>query len=176
MQQVASFVAEGLRRGETVIVVIDEDRWTAVQARLRAEGLDPAQAISRDTLILRDAEATLESLTRDNRLDPELFDRQIGEMMSALCAAGHVVRAYGEMVDLLVARNDYRGAVHLEEMWNRLAARYSFTLFCGYSAVHFGDVRRGQALLSICRAHTAASAAPDDVLSSFLLSTHGGVS
>jgi hypothetical protein len=175
IQQIASFVAEGLRAGDTVIVVVEEQRWHAVNRRLRENGVDAAAAIRSEVLIVRDAAATLDALTRDNRLDPALFDQHVGDMLSALCETGHTVRAYGEMVDLLAARNDYGAALHLEEMWNALAAQHAFTLFCGYSAVHFGDARRGEALLHICRAHSHAAAAPDDPLASFLLSAHAGM-
>jgi hypothetical protein len=45
-----------------------------------------------------------------------------------------------------------------------------FTLFCGYSAVHFGDPRSAAALQAICRAHTHVRASSDDDLGAFLMS------
>jgi hypothetical protein len=172
IEQVAGFLAEGLLQGETVIAVLADHRWRAIEHRLRARGIDATDAIRREILIVRDATATLQSLTRDNRLDEDLFDLHVGDLVAALCETGRIVRAYGEMVDVLVAHNDFGAAMQLEGMWNRLAARHRFTLFCGYSAVNFGDVRRASALLSICQAHSHASADADDLLSSYLLAAH----
>ena len=173
-QQIAAFVAEGLLNGECVIAVLPEHRWNAVDERLQRQGIDAADAIRRETLIVRDASATLRSLIRDNSIDADLFELHIGDLVAALCETGRVVRAYGEMVDILAAHNDFRAAVHLEALWNALAARHAFTLFCGYSAVNFGDVRRGGALRAICQAHTHAAASPEDVLASYLLTAHAG--
>jgi hypothetical protein len=64
---------------------------------------------------------------------------------------------YGEIVELLAAREDFAGAVALEELWNGLARRYPFTLLCGYSAAHFADPTRAGALEAICATHTPSS-------------------
>jgi hypothetical protein len=94
-------------------------------------------------------------------------------MMDTLVAHGRPVRVYGEMVDNLAVRGDYAHAILLESMWNALATRYTFTLFCGYSAISFGDPRRGDMLRKICAAHTHVSADDRDPLGAFLVATHG---
>jgi hypothetical protein len=39
-------------------------------------------------------------------------------------------------------------------LWNELAVRMSFTLLCGYSAVHFASDETRETLATICRMHT----------------------
>jgi signal transduction histidine kinase len=50
---------------------------------------------------------------------------------------GGVIRAYGEMVDLLWEHGNTEGAIRLEELWNELAVTRKFTLLCAYAMGHF---------------------------------------
>ena len=47
------------------------------------------------------------------------------------------LRAYGEMVDVLWRRGEKSAALRLEELWNELQARRSFTLLCAYAMGKF---------------------------------------
>jgi hypothetical protein len=84
-------------------------------------------------------------------------------------AAGKRAWIYGEMVDVLAARGNYRGAQLLEELWNLLGQRECFTLFCGYASGHFGDPRTADAMAGICAAHDHVHRKRDDILAEFLL-------
>lgn len=105
----------------------------------------------------------------------ECFDRTIGDLVRRL-SPGAPLRIYGEMVDLLAAQGDFRGAHAIELLWNHLAAECSFTLLCGYSAVHFGHPRSSTALELICRAHTRVDTGPADHLTGFLVHKAEGAS
>ena len=72
-----------------------------------------------------------------------------------------------------VAEGDIMGAHDLEELWNALGEREAFTLFCGYSTVHFGDPRSGNALRQICQLHSHVHMSPRDLLGSFLVDACG---
>jgi hypothetical protein len=48
-----------------------------------------------------------------------------------------VIRAYGEMVDVLWQAGQTAAAIRLEMLWNQLAQTHSFALLCGYSMGHF---------------------------------------
>lgn len=77
-----------------------------------------------------------------------------------------------DMVDVLAARGNLRGAQQLEELWNLLATRECITLFCGYASGHFGDPRTARALAAICAAHDEVHRKADDILAEFLLGQH----
>ena len=97
----------------------------------------------------------------------------IGGIVRRLGARDGRLRIYGEMVDLLVAEGDVRGAHDLEELWNELGEREPFTLLCGYSTVHFGDPRSGGALRQVCQLHSHVHVHQRDILGSFLLDACG---
>jgi hypothetical protein len=62
-----------------------------------------------------------------------------------------LVRAYGEMVDVLWRAGQTVAAVRLEMLWNELAQNQSFALLCGYSMGHF---YKDAAHHEICGLHT----------------------
>ena len=171
-EAVSGFVREGLIRGEVVLLVITEEHWDAVVRRLHAAHVPVKATQSTGQLVVRDAFGAMLLFRRDGRLDRHLFERTAGSLVRRLKNAGNRVRIYGEMVDLLVSEGDYRGAAELEEFWNALATDELFTLFCGYSAAHFGHPSHADALGTICRSHTHVRTHPRDMLGSFLVKMH----
>ncbi|HUE89320.1 MAG TPA: hypothetical protein VMO26_24845 [Vicinamibacterales bacterium] len=55
-----------------------------------------------------------------------------------------VVRAYGEMVDVLWQAGHTVAATKLEMLWNELAGTHDFSLLCGYAMGQFLQARRGR--------------------------------
>lgn len=172
-EAVSAFVRAGLDAGENAVVVITAPRWFAVAEQLRADGVDLDAVIASGQLTLRDATSTLGLLLNEQTPHARLFDLSIGALVSQLAAKGPALRIYGEMVDVLAERGDLAAARQLEDLWNRLADQFPFTLFCGYSAVHFGDARAGAMLKSICRAHNGIQSDPRDLLGAFLVREAG---
>jgi hypothetical protein len=68
-----------------------------------------------------------------------------------------VIRAYGEMVDVLWKDDLHAAAIRLEMLWNQLANARRFSLLCGYS---MGSFYKDAAFHEICRQHTHVMA-PD---------------
>jgi hypothetical protein len=169
---VAAFLHEGFVRSETSLAVVDEQRWYAVAMRLSSWGAPVDDAMRSGQLTVCDAVKTLDQFMRGNGPDPDLFEDSVGGLVRRLSARGAPLRIYGEMVNLLAAQGEYEAARGLEELWNGLGRRSGFTLFCGYSASHFGDPRTGDSLRRICGAHTQVQSSPQDVLGSFLLNLH----
>ncbi len=169
---VARFLHEGLVRNEQMLAVMNEERWYGVAMRLSRLGSSADEALQRGDLIVRSAKDTLSAFMYHGRPHPQLFAETVGDLVSALANAGRPLRIYGEMVDVLAAQGDYAIALELEQLWNQLAEQHRFTLFCGYSATHFGDPRNAGDLRRICQAHTGVRAHPHDVLGSFLVNQH----
>ena len=65
------------------------------------------------------------------------------------------------MVDLLCERGNPAGAARLEELWNRLARRRSFSLLCGYRIDVFDRDAQISVLPEICRSHSHVLPADD---------------
>jgi hypothetical protein len=167
-ETVANFVSEGLGADDVVLIVARPDAWTNIADRLERSAVDVARAMDRRRLVVLDAAQTLSKFTRQSWPDSGRFDSVIGGPVAELAGRGRL-RIYGEMVDVLAADAQFRAAIALEDLWNDLATRIPFTLFCGYSAVHFGSERSSEALRLICRCHSATRVHGDDELAAWLL-------
>jgi hypothetical protein len=74
---------------------------------------------------------------------------------------GEHVRVFGEMVDLLCVRGRQDAAFALEDMWNDLGRRRSFSLLCGYHLDVFDRESQARTLPQVCRMHSHVLPAPD---------------
>jgi hypothetical protein len=166
---VSEFLREGLAAGDTVLVVSTPDHWNAMASKLNG-GLRLTAALEGGQLTVRNAAELLDGFMQGGRPDRGLFNAHVGTLVSELASRAKPLRIYGEMVDILAAMDNYHGAQQLEELWNELGERESFTLFCGYCAANFGDTRHAAALQAICRSHSHVRADFRDALASFLLS------
>jgi hypothetical protein len=172
VRAVAAFVREGLVSDERVVVVMRLASWTATAAELERD-LDLRRATESGRLTVLDSDSTLERLLRDGKPDAEHFDAVIGSLVAANVPGIRGLRAYGEMVDLLAAERDFAGAQRLEALWNDLRARTPFSLFCGYSSMHFPGVRDREALRAIRRLHTHTHLHPGDIIGTHLMEAAG---
>ena len=168
---VGAFLAQGLAAGNRLLVVAKPLNWQAVADHLRDCGHDVATALERRRLVVLDASEALAGFMRKGSPDPIAFEESIGDRVRRMRAdPENRLRIYGEMVEILAAEGNYCGAHELEQLWNELGHRESFTLLCGYSTAHFAAIRAGSALRDICDAHSHVEIAPEDALAAFLVS------
>jgi hypothetical protein len=154
---VSEFLFEGWERGEALLVIAGRDHLRGITQGLRALEVDLDQAWLTGRMRFLEARQTLARFMRDGRPDPELFSQAVGGALAEALRLRDSDRvcAYGEMVDVLWGDGNREGALQLEEMWNELAERHSFSLLCGYARAHFsaGD---HAAVRAICGHHTQA--------------------
>jgi KaiC/GvpD/RAD55 family RecA-like ATPase len=135
---VAGFLAEGLAVGEPAIVVATSAHCAGIVAALGELLIDCGRAVRNGDLILLDADATLDLFLVGNTPSPELFEENLGRLIEqATNGRETVVRAYGEMVDVLWKQGRSEAAINLEILWNALSLKYHFTLLCGYAMGSF---------------------------------------
>ena len=139
-ERVAGYVAGAVDGGSAAVVIATPGHRQALTARLARAGVDLAEAARRGLYRALDARDTLDALMPDGELDPDRFEQVIGTVIKAVGQGGRPVRAYGEMVFLLWDDGLVNAAVQLEEMWNQLARRHSFSLLCSYPAASVLDV------------------------------------
>jgi len=168
---VSAFLIGGLERGESVLVVATPQHRELLSRRLDEAGWHVRTLINANRLLMADAAQTLDKFMRRDSPSPIAFDEVVGTIVRRI-SGGKRVWIYGEMVDVLAAGGNYRGAQQLEELWNLLGHRECFTLFCGYASGHFGDPKTAAALQSICDAHDCVHRKRDDMLAEFLLDQH----
>jgi KaiC/GvpD/RAD55 family RecA-like ATPase len=150
----ARFLVEGVRAGQPIIVVVTPTHRAGIAAQMRTLGIEPDDLAGGDAIWL-DARDTLDSLMDGTRISKELFDAAVNGLFERLKRGREdvVVRAFGEMVDLLWTDGKVDAAIQLENLWNDLATRHSLCLLCSYSAdgVLTAD---GTGLDQICAVHT----------------------
>jgi hypothetical protein len=120
---VTKYLAEGLKRGEAGIVIATPAHIALFSHNLRDSG---------PRIAWLGADQTLSEFMVDGMPDWDRFEQTISPAIQSIRAEATGLRAYGEMVGLLWSAGKYAAAVRLEQFWNRLLARTSFTLFCGY--------------------------------------------
>ena len=167
-ETVSAFLIGGLQRNENALVVATPEHREMLSECLDRAGWNVRKLVAANRLLVCDAAQTLDKFMRQETPSPIAFDEVVGTIVNRL-SAGKRVWIYGEMVDVLAARGNYRGAQLLEDLWNLLGHRECFTLFCGYASGHFGDPRTAQALAGICAAHDRVHRKPADILAQFLL-------
>jgi hypothetical protein len=162
--RVGNYLAEGLRRGEGVLVLAAPHHSAAFLQQIRLQGLDPDRAQQTRQFLLLDADQTLRALMAGSQPDVGLFQKVVGtaaqELRSPLASAGK--RAYGELVGLLWERGEIAAAVRLEEIWNEFLPAAGLQLFCGYPIDVFGAEFHSPEVEQVLRAHTHVIATGHD--------------
>jgi MEDS: MEthanogen/methylotroph, DcmR Sensory domain len=147
--RVADYLMGALKQGGVAIVIATPDHRRAFENRMAQAGVDLPEA----AYIALDAGETVREFMAADEPDRADFDRVIGGLIASACRSGRPVRAYGEMVSVLWEEGLVNAAVQLEELWNDLARRHVFSLFCGYPASAAREGRRLGAFAEVCRLH-----------------------
>lgn len=150
---VANFIGDGLAGGEPAIVIGTPEHRAAIVRNLREMALDVEQLERDGDLFLLDAADTLALFMVDGTPNAALFTAAIVPVIQQACRGREecIVRAYGEMVDVLWKQGQTVAATRLEMLWNDLAASHAFRLLCGYA---MGNFYKDAAVEDICSHHS----------------------
>jgi PAS domain S-box-containing protein len=162
LEEVADFLDGALRAGGLAIAIGTAPHLADLNRRLcgfggvghRKKEWLPGE------LVLLDAQETLDRFMDAGRPDAARFEAVIGPLL-ARAPAGAPVCAFGEMVAVLCEQGNYDGALALEGLWNDLATRHVFSLFCGYPWRLFSSPGRTRAFQHVCAAHRRVSVNAD---------------
>lgn len=150
---VTGFLCEGLKESRPVVVIATPEHRAAITDELIDCGIDVEARLRAGTLKLLDAEETLSLFMVNGAPDKAKFKAVIGGVLAELAGAPRprIVRAYGEMVDVLWQRGQRDAAIQLELLWNELAMSFAFSLLCGYSQDY---VTTPLGVQNVCNQHT----------------------
>jgi PAS domain S-box-containing protein len=153
---IVQFIGTGLANSEPCVVIAIEERRAALVEGLRARSLDPDRAVASGQLVLLDPFETLKLFMVNGAPDWHRFKKAIGGVLDKACAGRptRMVRAYGEMVDVLWRDGQTHAAVRLEELWNDLGKLHPFSLLCAYVMGNFLKASDGAQFEAVCRNHT----------------------
>ena len=161
---VATFLAEGLIGGQPCVVIATGPHRAGIVHELCGRLIDCDRAIRDGELLLLDADATLDLFMVGDVPDPNLFEHNVGRLVEQSLNGRRrvVLRAYGEMVDVLWKEGRADAALKLELLWNKLAFKYDFSLLCGYAMGSF--FKQTQLLEAVCEHHSHIVADARNVL------------
>lgn len=153
LRAVTHFLGIGLAEGGGGVLVATPSHVKAVTERLAAT-IDVPSALTRDQLVLLDAETCLAGFMVEGRPDRSAFFTLAHGVLDRVERAGHPrVRLFGEMVNLLWETN-LPATVQLEALWSEVLAERHVSLLCAYQIDNFDpQVHRGL-LHRITRSHS----------------------
>jgi hypothetical protein len=162
---IAHFAAEGLARGESIILVATGPHWENVSGRLARKGLEVDDLRRRGQITLLDANRTLPTFLDHDMPDAKVFKDLARRTIQKARAGGRYprVRWWGEMVNVLYEDGNGRGSTRLEELFDEVAHEESIAVFCSFSMDKFDRKIYDGPLGDVCRTHAHLIPAEDEV-------------
>jgi hypothetical protein len=136
---VGKFLGEGFIAGLPAVVIATPHHREAITTVLAGHYFDLSRLEAANDLIMVDAVEMLSRFMHHGMPDATRFSDAMIPVIEQACRGRKdcVIRAYGEMVDVLWQAGQTAAAIRLEMLWNQLAQTHSFALLCGYSMGHF---------------------------------------
>jgi len=154
VRAVTRFAAEGLARGEGVVIIATPLHLRAVTDRLLDHHLDVDALRRRGALVSVDAVECLTGLLVGGMPDKERFRASVGRILEEMTGRGFArIRAFGEMVDLLRPCS-VEAALRLEALWDEVLLVHGVSLLCGYSIDNFDPHAHRALVPRVAQAHS----------------------
>jgi PAS domain S-box-containing protein len=158
IEAVSAYIGEALEEGNAALVLATAEHREALTKQLAARGLDIPGALAEGRYVMLDAAETLSKFILEGWPDPARFEETVARLVGQVKAAagGNPPRlaVFGEMVALLWAQGKFQTAVRLEQLWNELQQRETFSLRCAYPIRGFDRAEHAEAFLAICSEHS----------------------
>ena len=159
LDSLSDFIGSALGAGNAAVIIATKVHLDGLQQRLKACGLDTQKASSQGRYLALDASALLSQILVNGIPDEELFagtvGRAIARMIATLKSPRPAIVAFGEMVALLWTEGKIEAAIRLEQLWNELAKKYSFSLRCAYPIASCQGEKNIPPLVRVCAEHSA---------------------
>jgi PAS domain S-box-containing protein len=172
----SDFIGSALGAGNAAIIIATKVHVDGLQQRLQARGLDTQKAYRQGRYVALDASELLSKIMVNGMPNEDRFVESVGAAIAritvALKSPRPEIAAFGEMVALLWTEGKIEAAIRLEQLWNELAKKYSFSLRCAYPMAGCHGEKNIQPLARICAEHSAALFQDGDT---FLKSSDGKI-
>lgn len=158
MKNLGRAVHSTLEIGGRVIAVTTPGHRAALVRELELLGFDSREPQAEGRYISLDARETLSQFVVDRMPDLDRFTKVVGDIIDRVSSSACTgVTVFGEMVALLWADGDYEAAIHLEQLWNELATKRSFSLSCAYPVLVGGSQspEQNEFITRVCAQHSA---------------------
>jgi signal transduction histidine kinase len=129
---ILDFLINGLAEKKAAIIVATATNYAHLQRSFDERGQSLQASIDLGSVAVKEAGDLLKSVWRDDAVDVDLFEKQLGPDISRLLEGHQGVVVYTEMVDLLLHDGKIKQMLALESIWDRFIAGRPVQLFFGY--------------------------------------------
>jgi PAS domain S-box-containing protein len=159
LEALCNFVGPALGAGNAAIIIATKVHREGLQHRLTGRGLDTQKASKQGRYVALDAPEILSKIMVKGMPDGARFFEVVGGTIARTRAllepASPEIVLFGEMVSLLWTEGKIDAAIRLEQLWNELAKKHSFSLRCAYPVANFYGENNAQPLMRVCAEHSA---------------------
>ncbi len=163
VQALVEYVAAGILNDDGIVIVASQTHILSMLKSLKEKNIEFQSLVDSKQLLLLDAEDTLKTILVRDRPSRRLFQHQVGPLLKDITTRFKKVRIYGEMVNILMDKKNFDGAMTLESFWNEIGLQYSFALFCGYSVDYFSGDLQSVAATQVCSCHSHWIYSPNEI-------------
>jgi hypothetical protein len=153
VERIEKYVSLGLTHEAGVIVIAAPEHVFMLQKKLR-KNFDLENLADKGQLVMRDANEALALFMESGRPEPVRFEAAMGGIITEMSRKYSLVRAYGEMVNILWEQQNRQGTYELEAMWTALAQKHNFSLLCGYAMKNFASQDMTTDFSQVCNCHS----------------------
>lgn len=154
IESVCEYMVPAFVQSEGVILVASATNKKAILTALERRSIDVTKAIVMGQLIVIDAHEMISQFMLNGTIDKLKFQTIAGNIISDLKIKFPIVRAYGEMVNILWHNGNIEATIELEKCWNELATTTDFSLFCGYEINEREKRLKMHNISDVCCHHT----------------------
>ena len=159
LEALCNFVGPVLGAGNAALIIATKVHREGLQHRLMSRGLDTQEASRQGRFVALDAREILLKIMVKGMPDASRFSDVVGGAIARtralLKSENPEIAAFGAMVSLLWTEGKIDAAIRLEQLWNELAEKHSFSLRCAYPVANFYDEKNPKPLMRICAEHSA---------------------
>jgi len=162
---VALFAAEGLVRGEAVLLTGTEVHLRAVRRELLAKDVDYDAAVGRGQLSTHDVRRTVEAVLTGGLPDAARYETLTDAAFEKVRAGGRFsgLRWWGESPSFLHQQGNTRAALAWEELGTAAARKHDAAVLCSFQCDRFDPRGYDGILLDMCCRHSHVIPAEDYV-------------
>lgn len=162
-EAISHFAAEGLLRGESIILVATHPNWINISRHLEDKGFAVAELFDRGQLTLLDANDTLPKFMVGGMPDGSIFKPLAGQtIQKARCGGKYPrVRWWGEMVNVLYIDGQGKASHKLEQFFDEVAHEETIAIFCSFLMDKYDPLIYDEAFGNVCGTHSHVIPARD---------------
>ena len=153
VERIAKYASMGLTHDAGILVIAAPEHIYLLK-KILEKSFDLQKLTENGQLIIRDANEALALFMENGRPNPQRFEAAFGGLIKEMSKKYSLVRAYGEMVNILWEQENKLATFELEALWTDIAQKQNFSLMCGYSMKNFANVDVTTDFSSVCGCHS----------------------